>query len=177
MRIYCRRGRWLREDLLINILTIIKLFSPNHYEVSTTGGRIKILKNGVEVLNVAGQQITFLKFNINPVGKDVNNLRISYTDDNSKTKYFTLPLSFIPKTQCNELCNRVALFYSKNVNKDKLTDGENWKVNLVISLVVFVVVIVLISTSEEVSGKMIFALVASVIFLLYSIVKLANGKG
>ena len=163
--------------LLINILTIIKMFSPNHYEVSTTDGRIKILKNDVEVLNVKGEQITFLKFINNPVGKDIISLRVSYVDDNSKTKFYTLPLSYIPKADCRELYDSVASFYVQNVNISKLTDGENWKVNLVISLVLFVLMALFCIFSDEVSGKMIFALIASLFFLIYSIVKMANSKG
>ena len=163
--------------LLINILTIIKMFSPNHYEVSTTDGRIKILKNGVEVLNVKGEQITFLKFINNPVGKEITNLRISYVDDNSKTKFYSLPLAYIPKADCKELYDSVASFYVRNVNFNKQTDGENWKVNLVISLVLSVLMALFCIFSDEVSGKMIFALVASLFFLIYSIVKMANSKG
>lgn len=163
--------------LLINIPSIIKMLSPNHYEVSTTGGRIKILKNGVEVLNVKGQQITFLDYDKHPFAKnEIVKLRINYVDDNSKTKYYSLPLGFIPKADLKELRNYIEDFFAKDVNKDKLTDGENWKAKLIISLVFFVFFAFSCYATKDVSGRMIFALFLSFSFLIISIVKMTKNK-
>lgn len=163
--------------LLVNIVSIIKFFSPKCYKVSVADGRIKILKNDKEVLNVKGGQITFLKFVNHPMSKnEVTGLRVQYTDENSKTRYFNMNLSFIPKENCKELVNRVATFYVNNVNQANQTDGENWKTNLIISLILTIVLGFLAANDHGEDGRIVVALCFGVIWMLVSLYKLLKKK-
>lgn len=163
--------------LLVHIPTIIRMISPKRYEVSLSDGKIKIIKEDKEILNVKGEQITFLDFVRHPLTKDVTAIKIQHTDEKSKTRYFTMSLVFISKEDIKELTNSVSTFYDLNVDKAKQTDGENWKKNFFIFLLITVGIgVYLLTTKEDASDKMIIAFIASIVMLIVSIVKLVGKK-
>lgn len=163
--------------LLFFASTIIAMISPNRYEVSMAEGRLRILKNGQEIVNTSGQQITFLCLmrHSGMLGDAPVKLRINYLDENGKTRRYTLRLVNIPTEECEELAKQLTLFAASNVDK-KQTDGENWIVHLCFSLVCIAVTGAICIFSDEVDGRIIIALVLSLLGFVYSLVKCLTQK-
>lgn len=103
---------WLLLMLLLNIPVLKRLRSPKRYEVTIADERLNIKRNGLEILNVKGEDITFLQFV--KYYKDIIGLNLKYKNENSETVNFSMKqLSFIPREECREFANRVATFYAK----------------------------------------------------------------
>ena len=94
---------------------------------------------------------------------------------NGKTRRYTLRLVNIPTEECEELAKQLTLFAASNVDK-KQTDGENWIVHLCFSLVCIAVTGAICIFSDGVDGRIIIALVLSLLGFVYSLVKCLTQK-
>lgn len=156
---------------LINIPSIIRIFSPKRYEVSVADGRLKIIKNDKEVLNIKGSDITYLKFV--KQFSDYNGLVVHYDDEKSNKGKFTMNMAFIPKSECEPFVERVAVFYSQNAVQSKQTDGQNWKQGFFIGLVCTIILGCILGSGVE-DRRAFVGLVFSVLLTLFSLFKLLN---
>ena len=164
--------------LLLNVRVIRRMVAPKRFEVSLEDDRLLIKKNEEEVLNVMGKDVSFFKLIY--YMKVLKAFRIDYNNLNGQVKRFILSLDFVPNEDCEALLQILALFYSKNVDSKKLTDGENWGTNLLISIVFLISLLVLGCMSDDgISGKILFAIIINICFFILSLYKylaLKNNK-
>ena len=164
--------------LLLNVRVIRRMVAPKRFEVSLEDDRLLIKKNEEEVLNVMGKDVSFFKLIY--YMKVLKAFRIDYNNLNGQVKRFILSLDFVPNEDCEALLQILALFYSKNVDSKKLTDGENWGTNLLISIVFLISLFVLGCMSDDgISGKILFAIIINICFFILSLYKylaLKNNK-
>ena len=160
--------------LLLNIRIIKRIFAPRQYKVTVDGDNLVIERNGKNEVSISGDQITFFKIYMQ--GKTILSLRIDYTDDNSYTKRYVLPLDFITRDKCNEFLQVVDKFYSQHVDQRKLTDGENWNKNFIIFLILTIIMAIFYASKDpdERSSKFLVALIIGCIGTVISLVKVIN---
>ena len=103
--------------LLLNIRVIRCMVAPKRFEVSVEDDRLLVKKNEEEVLNIRGKDVTFFKLFY--YMKEFKAFRVDYTDDNGHVKRFVLPLDFVPKKDCEDLLQPLALFYKNSVDSPK----------------------------------------------------------
>ena len=121
--------------LAILIIFVRPLLSRRRYEVIADGENFIVKRNGKEIFNVLGKHLSFVVFNERPfVG--IDSLKIDYKDEFERTRFFYIPLRYIPYNECQQLQRHVYSFFNKYANNRKTSGETNWGKALPITAII-----------------------------------------
>ena len=101
------------------------LFNRRRYEVAAEGNKLIIRRNGKEVFNVLGSKLSFVCFSERPI-LGVDSLKIDYVDEYERTRFYYIPLRFIPNDECQELTRYLFSFCNQYATNRKSAEEADW---------------------------------------------------